>query len=201
MLYLRQKKSVVKIFLKSLLVILLASGCSREGNSAGHILFEENSVAATHMESLKLAIERDSSSAKSRLLQEKLDARMDMDRIANLLNSELKKCAQKFPEGKPVPFTQNENNSSYRVLDVRLVGCRLKHDYSDLITGFAVKIKILKNGQTGYNAFLVDETGKKLAGLVFRFKDDFPGEGKTVFLFAHTGSFSKIKKFSKVVFQ
>ena len=177
----------------------MAAGCSG-GESTNPLLTAECSVAEKHMESLLTAREKEEKSSYKNNLQAKLDAQREMDRIAELINRELKECSQVFPAGRAVPYSGPAKDSGYLVEEVRLAGCRLKYDYSDIETSFTAKIKILKTGQTGFNASILDKAGNKLAGIVFLFTNDFPAENKTVVMLAHTPGFDKIKNFKKILF-
>ena len=190
----------MKKLFKYFFFLLLAAGCSGGGNS-NPLLTGECSVAETYMESLLTARKKKRESSNEENLQARLDSQREMDRIAELINRELKKCSGNFPAGRTVPFSGPDADSGFLVEEVRLAGCRLNYDYSDIETSFIARIKILKSGQTGFNASLIDEAGKKLAGIVFLFTNDFPVENKTLLILAHSTGFDKIKKFSKVVFQ
>jgi hypothetical protein len=182
------------------ILLLLFISCSENPDKRQYILVEESTIVNKYKEELNQVNEKLKEAEQRDQLQTQLDLKRKLDDISSRMNKELKECTEHYPLGKNIPFEQPSDSAQYKILEVKLIGCRIVPNSFDIETIITAKVKIKNSIRNYFAAQFVDNTSKNISDLKFSFTNDYPEPNKTVSVITHLNNFRKIKNFSKIIF-
>lgn len=164
------------------------------------LLKEEAKIIEKHISNIQDTFGRFQKAERTNQLQNMLDLKRKLNESIFKLNSELRKCTDKYKTGIIIPFRQTEKQNRFDVKEVKLIGCRFNDEIMDIEIQLIAVAKAKNDRNDSLTADLLNKSGESLAQIKFYMTNDFTMEGKTVNMFSHTNGFKNIKSFTGLIF-